>query len=101
MGGTVADHKPVVSFYLFGVSAAVTPILIPTANHWLRDSAESRAFCTGSMLVSSWNPGPVPLSRLLSSPPLLIADIRTDVGLRRLVILPHRGLSGAGGARVA
>lgn len=42
-----------VSYYLFGVSAAVTPILVPTVNYWLKDSAEARAFCTGSMLVSS------------------------------------------------
>ncbi|KAJ2904062.1 Pantothenate transporter liz1-like protein 8 [Zalerion maritima] len=49
------------SYYLLGVSAAVTPILIPTVNYWLRDSAEARAFCTGSMLtlgfaVSSFYP---------------------------------------------
>ncbi|KAL3296263.1 vitamin H transporter [Colletotrichum asianum] len=40
-----------VSYYLFGVSAAVTPILVPTVNYWLKDSAEARAFCTGSMLT--------------------------------------------------
>lgn len=49
------------SYYLFGVSAAVTPILIPTVNHWFKDNAEARAFCTGSMLtlgfaVSAWYP---------------------------------------------
>ncbi|KAL0934775.1 vitamin H transporter [Colletotrichum truncatum] len=40
-----------VSYYLFGVSAAVTPILVPTVNYWMKDSAEARAFCTGSMLT--------------------------------------------------
>ncbi|TDZ51524.1 Pantothenate transporter liz1 [Colletotrichum trifolii] len=39
------------AYYLFGVSAAVTPILVPTVNYWLKDSAEARAFCTGSMLT--------------------------------------------------
>ncbi|KAK6215238.1 vitamin H transporter [Colletotrichum tabaci] len=49
------------AYYLFGVSAAVTPILVPTVNYWMKDSAEARAFCTGSMLtfgfaVSSFYP---------------------------------------------
>ncbi|GJC84372.1 vitamin H transporter [Colletotrichum liriopes] len=39
------------AYYLFGVSAAVTPILVPTVNYWMKDSAEARAFCTGSMLT--------------------------------------------------
>lgn len=44
------------------MSAAVTPILVPTVNWWLKDSAEARAFFNGSMIVShcsqmriSWN----------------------------------------------
>lgn len=41
-----------ICYYLLGFSAAVTPILIPTVNYWLKDSAEARAFTTGSMLVS-------------------------------------------------
>jgi hypothetical protein len=58
------------AFYLFGFSAvssafsmlqesmliacfqAVTPILVPTVNWWLKDSAEARAFFNGSMIVS-------------------------------------------------
>ncbi|ORY68582.1 vitamin H transporter [Pseudomassariella vexata] len=49
------------AYYLLGVSAAVTPILIPTVNYWLKDDAEARAFCTGSMItlgfaVSAWYP---------------------------------------------
>ena len=53
------------SFYLFGISAAVTPILVPTVNYWLRDSAEARAFCTGSMLVSCF------VEVLISEEPLI------------------------------
>lgn len=40
------------SWYMFGMSAAVTPILAPTVNWWLKDSAEARAFFSGSMIVS-------------------------------------------------
>jgi hypothetical protein len=43
-----------VAFYLFGVSAAVTPILVPTVNWWLKESAEARAFFNGSMIVSHY-----------------------------------------------
>lgn len=39
------------SYYLLGVSAATTPILVPTVNYWLRDDAEARAFATGSLLT--------------------------------------------------
>lgn len=42
------------AFYMFGMSAAVTPILAPTVNWWLKDSAEARAFFSGSMVVSSF-----------------------------------------------
>ncbi|KAH6658422.1 vitamin H transporter [Truncatella angustata] len=38
-------------FYIFGVQAAVTPILIPTVNYWFKDDTEARAFTTGSMLT--------------------------------------------------
>jgi hypothetical protein len=34
------------AFNIFGASAAVTPILVPTVNWWLKDSAEARAFST-------------------------------------------------------
>lgn len=34
------------------MSASVTPILVPTVNWWLKDSAEARAFFNGSMIVS-------------------------------------------------
>ncbi|CAI6096152.1 hypothetical protein V2G26_007939 [Clonostachys chloroleuca] len=39
------------AFYMFGMSAAVTPILAPTVNWWLKDSAEARAFFSGSMVM--------------------------------------------------
>ncbi|KAG9258467.1 vitamin H transporter [Emericellopsis atlantica] len=39
------------AFMLFGCSAAVTPILAPTVNWWLKDSAEARAFFSGSMIT--------------------------------------------------
>ncbi|EGY20575.1 hypothetical protein VD0002_g7407 [Verticillium dahliae] len=40
-----------VCFYLFGMTAAVTPILVPSVNWWLKDSAEARAFFNGSMIT--------------------------------------------------
>ncbi|KAH7031493.1 vitamin H transporter [Microdochium trichocladiopsis] len=40
-----------VCFYLFGTTACVTPILVPTVNVWLKDSAEARAFFNGSMIT--------------------------------------------------
>ncbi|KAM0334981.1 hypothetical protein ACHAQA_000015 [Verticillium albo-atrum] len=40
-----------VAFYLFGMSAAITPILVPSVNWWLKDSAEARAFFNGSMIT--------------------------------------------------
>lgn len=39
------------AYYIFGASAAVTPILVPTVNWWLKDSAEARAFFNGSMIT--------------------------------------------------
>jgi hypothetical protein len=38
------------AYYLLGVSAAVTPILVPWINTVMRDDAEARAFTTGSMV---------------------------------------------------
>lgn len=42
------------SYYLLGVSAAVTPILMPFINMALRDDAEARAITVGAMLTSGW-----------------------------------------------
>ncbi|KAJ4295533.1 hypothetical protein N0V90_007546 [Kalmusia sp. IMI 367209] len=42
------------SYYLLGVSAAVTPILMPFINMALRDDAEARAVTVGAMLTSGW-----------------------------------------------
>jgi hypothetical protein len=41
-------------YYLLGVSAAVTPILMPFINMALRDDAEARAVTVGAMLTSGW-----------------------------------------------
>lgn len=41
-------------YYLFGVSAAVTPILMPFINMALRDDAEARAVTVGAMLTAGW-----------------------------------------------
>ncbi|PVH97593.1 MFS general substrate transporter [Periconia macrospinosa] len=43
-----------VSFYVLGVSAAVTPILMPFINMAMRDDAEARAVTVGAMLTSGW-----------------------------------------------
>jgi hypothetical protein len=50
--GRSANTLIVASYYLLGVSAAITPILVPSINYWFKDDAEARAFCTGSLLVS-------------------------------------------------
>ncbi|PGH17459.1 hypothetical protein AJ79_01059 [Helicocarpus griseus UAMH5409] len=42
------------SYYLLGVSAAVTPILVPWVNMSLRDDAEARAFTVGAMMTLGW-----------------------------------------------
>lgn len=42
------------SYYLLGVSAAVTPILMPFINVALKDDAEARAVTVGAMLTSGW-----------------------------------------------
>ncbi|KAF4554500.1 Pantothenate transporter-like protein 1 [Elsinoe fawcettii] len=42
------------SYYLLGVSAAVTPILLPWVNMILRDNAEERAVTVGAMLTLGW-----------------------------------------------
>ncbi|KAF2994396.1 hypothetical protein E8E13_002774 [Curvularia kusanoi] len=41
-------------YYLLGVSAAVTPILMPFINMALRDDAEARAVTVGGMLTAGW-----------------------------------------------
>lgn len=40
----------VTAYYLLGVSAAVTPILVPWINTVIKDDAEARAFTTGAMV---------------------------------------------------
>lgn len=44
----------VACYYLLGVSAAVTPILMPFINMALRDDAEARAVTVGAMLTAGW-----------------------------------------------
>lgn len=44
----------VACYYLLGVSAAVTPILMPFINMALRDDAEARAVTVGGMLTAGW-----------------------------------------------
>ncbi|KAF2184029.1 MFS general substrate transporter [Zopfia rhizophila CBS 207.26] len=41
-------------YYLLGVSAAVTPILMPFINMAMRDDAEARAVTVGAMLTAGW-----------------------------------------------
>ncbi|KAF2874279.1 major facilitator superfamily domain-containing protein [Massariosphaeria phaeospora] len=41
-------------YYLLGVSAAITPILLPFINMALRDDAEARAITVGAMLTAGW-----------------------------------------------
>jgi hypothetical protein len=41
-------------YYLLGVSAAITPILMPFINMALRDDAEARAVTVGAMLTAGW-----------------------------------------------
>ncbi|KAH9859603.1 hypothetical protein IAQ61_011384 [Plenodomus lingam] len=41
-------------YYLLGVSAAITPILMPFVNMALRDDAEARAVTVGAMLTAGW-----------------------------------------------
>lgn len=41
---------PVISWYLLGVSAAVTPILVPWVNMVMKDDNEARAFTVGAMV---------------------------------------------------
>jgi hypothetical protein len=42
------------AYYLLGVSAAVTRILLPWVNIIMRDDAEARAFTVGSILTFGW-----------------------------------------------
>lgn len=44
----------VACYYLLGVSAAVTPILMPFINMALRDDSEARAVTVGAMLTAGW-----------------------------------------------
>ena len=44
----------VACYYLLGVSAAITPILLPFINMALRDDAEARAVTVGGMLTAGW-----------------------------------------------
>ena len=44
----------VACYYLLGVSAAITPILMPFINMALRDDAEARAVTVGAMLTGGW-----------------------------------------------
>ena len=46
--------RQVACYYLLGVSAAVTPILMPFINMALRDDAEARAVTVGGMLTAGW-----------------------------------------------
>ncbi|KAF2007167.1 MFS general substrate transporter [Amniculicola lignicola CBS 123094] len=41
-------------YYLLGVSAAITPILMPFINMAMRDDAEARAITVGAMLTAGW-----------------------------------------------
>lgn len=41
-------------YYLLGVSAAVTPILMPFINMAMRDDSEARAITVGAMLTAGW-----------------------------------------------
>jgi hypothetical protein len=41
-------------YYLLGVSAAITPILMPFINMAMRDDAEARAVTVGAMLTAGW-----------------------------------------------
>lgn len=41
-------------YYLLGVSAAITPILMPFINMALMDDAEARAITVGAMLTAGW-----------------------------------------------
>ncbi|RMZ74669.1 vitamin h transporter [Pyrenophora seminiperda CCB06] len=41
-------------YYLLGVSAAITPILMPFINMALRDDAEARAITVGAMFTGGW-----------------------------------------------
>ena len=49
-----ANIDAVACYYLLGVSAAVTPILMPFINMALRDDAEARAVTVGAMLTAGW-----------------------------------------------
>jgi hypothetical protein len=51
---TKADNITVACYYLLGVSAAITPILMPFINMALRDDAEARAVTVGAMLTAGW-----------------------------------------------
>lgn len=44
----------VTCYYLFGVTAALTPILMPFINMALRNDAEVRAITVGAMLTAGW-----------------------------------------------
>jgi hypothetical protein len=49
-----ANTAQVACYYLLGVSAAITPILMPFINMALRDDAEARAVTVGAMLTAGW-----------------------------------------------
>jgi hypothetical protein len=51
---TKANNVAVACYYLLGVSAAITPILMPFINMALRDDAEARAVTVGAMLTAGW-----------------------------------------------
>jgi hypothetical protein len=48
------NTSTVACYYLLGVSAAITPILMPFINMALRDDAEARAVTVGGMLTAGW-----------------------------------------------
>jgi hypothetical protein len=51
---TLTKITIVACYYLLGVSAAITPILMPFINMALRDDAEARAVTVGAMLTAGW-----------------------------------------------
>jgi len=82
----VADQVIIVAcYYLLGVSAAVTPILMPFVNMALRDDAEARAITVGAMVCHP--PEPVDPNHR----PLTISLV--DVRMGSLLLLPHRRIS--------
>jgi len=69
----------VACYYLLGVSAAVTPILMPFINMAMRDDAEARAVTVGAMVCH------------IQLPDILFTNIfAADSRLGRLLVLPNR-----------